>query len=391
MASIQGKGPVVLSSGGDQILQGTKVDTTGGIELKADGKLDLQAATDTHTASGSNLGGGLKVGGSKTSTEKSADQGGNLSGNFNIGRVNEYTQTLTGGQLNSQGNIALSGDAIHLQGTQISAPSVSLDAQQGGINQESAQSTQNRTHWNVALNAGGNLSNSTPAVVDEKNVATRDHGFNAGAKVGVDYLQGTTQQNSQIKADSVVLNSTGDVHVAGARVDAATVSGKVGGDLNVESRQDRQTGAKVDVDLGVTGKKAAPADKDKVAGGMDYTPTLKLDGGYAHKDSVGQASGISGTQGVDLKVDGATQLTGARIVSAAGRVDLGGSKLSTTDLSNRDYGVTAGLDLPEKPKAEGSKPEVLPAGEHSVKLGPVTIGGHYDSQSLQAGIDEKNT
>lgn len=395
VASIQGKGPVVLSSGGDQILQGTKVDTAGGIDLKADGKLDLQAATDTHSASGSNLGGGLKVGGSKTSTEKSADQGGNLSGNFNIGRVNENTQTLTGGQLNSQGNIALSGEAIHLQGTQVSAPSVSLDAQQGGINQESAQSTQNRTNWNVALNAGGNLSNSTPVVVDEKNVASSDHGFNAGAKVGVDHLKGTTQQNSQIKADSVIVNSSGDVHLAGARIDAGTVSGKVGGDLTVESRQDSQTSAKVDVDLGLTATKAKPAEKDKVAdnaklGGTDYKPTLKADGGYAHKDSVGQASGISGTQGVDLKVGGATQLTGARIASTEARVDLGGSKVSTTDLSNRDYGINAGLDLPEKPKAEGSKPEVSAAGEHSVKLGPVTIGGHYDSQSLQAGIDEKN-
>ncbi|MHC8327911.1 hemagglutinin repeat-containing protein [Pseudomonas sp. LB1P83] len=395
VASIQGKGPVLLSSGGDQILQGTKVDTLGGIDLKAGGKLDLQAATDTHTSTGSNLGGGLKVGGSKTSTEKSADQGGNVSGNFNIGRVNETTRTLTGGQLHSQDTIALSGDAIHLQGTQVIAPSVGLDAQSGSIFQESAESTQTRTNWNVALNAGGNLSNSTPVVVDEKNVATRDHGFNAGAKVGVDYQQGTTQQNSQIKADSVVLNSAGDAHLAGARIDAATISGKVGGDLNVESRQDSQTSAKVDVDLGLTGKKAAPADKDKVAdnkklGGTDYKPTLKLDGGYAHKDSVGQASGISGTQGVNLKVDGTTQLTGARIVAADGRVDLGGSEVSTASVSNRDYGVNAGLDLPDKAEGEAGKPVVSTPGEHSVKLGPVTLGGHYDSQSLQAGIDEKN-
>ncbi|MHC8345083.1 hemagglutinin repeat-containing protein [Pseudomonas sp. RT6P73] len=395
VASIQGKGPVLLSSGGDQILQGTKVDTLGGIDLKAGGKLDLQAATDTHTATGSNLGGGLKVGGSKTSTEKSADQGGNLSGNFNIGRVNETTRTLTGGQLNSQDKIALSGDAIHLQGTQVNAASVSLDAQSGGIYQESAESTQTRTNWNVALNAGGNLSNSTPVVTDEKNVATRDHGFNAGAKVGVDVLRDTTQQNSQIKADSVVLNSAGDAHLAGARIDAATVSGKVGGDLNVESRQDSQTSAKLDVDLGLTGKKAAPADKDKVADnkkldGTDYKPTLKLEGGYAHKDSVGQASGINGTQGVSLKVGGATQLTGARIAATEGRVDLGGSEVSTASVSNRDYGVNAGLDLPEKAEGDAGKPVVSTPDEHSVKLGPVTLGGHFDSQTLQAGIDEKN-
>ncbi|WP_095114254.1 hemagglutinin repeat-containing protein [Pseudomonas sp. Irchel 3H7] len=383
VASITGNGPVQLSSGGDQVQQGTKIDSAGAIDLHADGKFDLQAATDTHTAIGSNLGGGLKGGGSKTSSEKSRDQGGNLSGNFNIGRVNEDSKTLTAGQLNSQSGIALSGDSIHLQGTQVSAPNVSIDAQKGGYVQESAQSTDHRNNWNVALNAGGNLSSKTPTAADEK--ASSDHGFNAGAKVAVDYLQGSTQQNSQIKADSVVLNSAGDAQLAGARIDAKDVSGKVAGDLTVESRQDASNHAKVDVDLGLTAKKNPPSDKEKLAG-TDYKPTLKAQGEYAHKDSVAQASAISASQGVNLAVGGATQLTGARISATQGKVDLGGSKVSSTDLSNRDYGVKAGLDLPHK--AEENAPKVsLENG--TLKVGPVTLSGHLDSQTLQAGIDEK--
>jgi hemolysin len=382
VASITGNGPVQLSSGGNQTQQGTKIDSAGAIDLHADGKLDLQAATDTHTTTGSNLGGGLKGGGSKTSSEKSRDQGGNLSGNFNIGRVNEDSQTLTGGQLNGQNGIALSGDSIHLQGTQVSAPNISIDAQKGGYVQESAQSTDHRNNWNVALNAGGNLSSKTPTAADEK--ASSDHGFNAGAKVGVDYLQGSTQQNSQIKADSLVLNSAGDAQLAGARIDAKTVSGKVAGDLSVESRQDSSNHAKVDVDLGLTAKKNPPSDKEKVAG-TDYKPTLKAQGEYAHKDSA-QASGISASQGLNLAVGGATQLTGARLSAADGKVDLGGSKVSRTDLSNRDYGVKAGLDLPHK--AEENAPKVsLENG--NLKVGPVTLSGHLDTQTLQAGIDEK--
>ncbi|TKJ79253.1 filamentous hemagglutinin [Pseudomonas koreensis] len=383
VASISGNGPVQLSSGGNQLQQGTKIDSAGGIDLHADGKLDLQAATDTHTATGSNLGGGLKGGGSKTSSEKSRDQGGNLSGNFNIGRVNEDSKTLTGGQLSSQNGIALSGDSIHLQGTQVSAPNVSIDAQKGGYVQESAQSTDNRNNWNVALNAGGNLSSKTPTAEDEK--ASSDHGFNAGAKVGVDYLQGSTQQNSQIKADGVVLNSGGDSQLAGARIDAKTVSGKVAGDLSVESRQDSSNHAKVDVDLGLTAKKNPPSDKEKLAG-TDYKPTLKAQGEYAHKDRVAQASGINASQGVSLAVGGATQLTGARISATQGKVELGGSNVSSTDLSNRDYGVKAGLDLPHK--AEENAPKVsLENG--NLKVGPVTLSGHLDTQTLQAGIDEK--
>ena len=383
VASISGNG-VQLSSGGNQIQQGTKIDSAGAIDLHADGKLDLQAATNTHDATGSNLGGGLKGGGSKTSSEKSRDQGGNLSGNFNIGRVNEHAQTLTGGQLSSQNGIALSGDAVHLQGTQVAAPSVNVDAQKGGYVQESAQSTDNRNNWNVALNAGGNLSSKTPTAADEK--ASSDHGFNAGAKVGVDYLQGTTQQNSQIKADTVVLNSAGDAQLSGARIEAQNVGGKVAGDMTVESRQDSQTHAKVDVDLGLTAKKNPPSDKEELAG-TDYKPTLKAQGEYAHKDSVKQASGISASQGVNLNVGGATQLTGARISSSEGKVDLGGSKVGSTDLSNLDYGVKAGLDLPQKKKEENAPKVSFEDG--NLKVGPVTLSGHLNGQPLQAGIDEK--
>ncbi|UIN54672.1 hemagglutinin repeat-containing protein [Pseudomonas kribbensis] len=383
VASLSGNGPVQLSSGGNQVQQGTRIDSAGAIDLKAGGKLDLQAATDSHVATGSNLGGGLKVGASKTSSEKSRDQVGNLSGNFNIGRVNENTQTLNGGQLNSQNGIALSGDSVHLQGTQVSAPNVSIDAQKGGFVQESAQSTDHRNNWNVALSAGGNLSQSTPTAADEK--VSSDHGFNAGAKVGVDYLQGTTQQNSQIKADTVVLNSAGDTSLSGARIDARNVSGKVAGDLSVESRQDSSNHAEVDVDLGLSAKKTPADDKGKLAG-TDYKPTLKVEGEYAHKDSIKQASGISGSQGVNLTVGGATQLTGARISATEGKVDLGDSKVSSTDLSNLDYGVKAGLDLPHK--TEENAPKVsLENG--NLKVGPVTLSGHLDSQPLQAGIDEK--
>ncbi|QAX84396.1 filamentous hemagglutinin [Pseudomonas sp. DTU12.3] len=382
VASFSGNG-VQLSSGGNQTQQGTKIDSTGAIDLHAYGKLDLQAASDTHTATGSNLGGGLKGGGSKTSSEKSSDQGANLSANFNIGRVNENAQTLTGGQLNAQGAIALSGDSVHLQGTQVSAPNVSIDAQKGGYVQESAQSTDNRNNWNVALNAGGNLSKSTPTAADEK--ASSDHGFNAGAQVAVDYQQGTSQQNSQIKADTVLLNSAGDAQLAGARIDANRVSGKVAGDLTVESRQDSQTQAKVDIDLGLTAKKTPADDKGKLAG-TDYKPTLKAQGEYAHKDSVAQASGISASQGVNLAVGGATQLTGARITSSEAKVDLGASKVSSSDLNNRDYGVKAGLDLPHKTEENASK---VSLENGNLKIGPVTLSGHLDSQTLQAGIDEK--
>ncbi|MEX5687651.1 hemagglutinin repeat-containing protein [Pseudomonas silesiensis] len=393
VADIQGQGPVELSSGGDLLLQGTRIDTPGAIDLKAGGKLGLQAASDTHLVKGSNLGGGLDLGGSKTSTENSVAKTGTLGINFNAGRVDESAQTLTGVQFKSQDRIGLGGDSIYLQGTRADAPHVRLDARGGGIQAQSAQSTQNRNNRSLELKAGGNLGSSTPTATATEGVATTDYGLNAGAKLGVDQLNRTNEQNSRITADSVELNSAGDVQLAGARIDAGKVGGTVAGNLSVESRQDHQTTTKAELDLGLTGKKATPVEQDKLAQNsgfkaLDYKPTLKFDGAYAYKDSVGQASGISGTQGVNLNVGGTTQLTGARIASAEGRVGLGDSRAGTTTLSNLDYSVKGGFDLPQKPGTEGSKPEISIVDELGIKFGPGNLGGRFDRQTLQSGIDE---
>lgn len=62
----------------------------------------------------------------------------------------------------------------------------------------------------------------------------------------------TTHANTGITAGDVALNSGKDTRLAGARVDADSVQGKVGGDLRVESRKDVETGVKVDVDAGLS-------------------------------------------------------------------------------------------------------------------------------------------
>ena len=99
-----------------------------------------------------------------------------------------------------------------------------------------------------------------------------------------------------------------------------------------------------------------------------------------------QASAISGNQGVKLNVGGGTQLTGARISATEGKVDLGASKVGSSDLVNREYGVKAGLDLPQK--TEENAPKVS-FDNGNLKVGPMTLSGNLDSQTLQAGIDEK--
>ncbi len=541
VATIQGNGPIQLSSGGDMTLQGTRIgsstDKTGDISLNAGGKLDLQAATNTHLSTGSNLGGGLTVGAGKTGSAESSGKTGSLSANFNIGKVSENDTGVTVGQLHSNGNVSLtsaasSADAIHLQGTQVTAANVNLDAHNGGILQESAQTTQAHNSWGVTLGAGGSGGKTTLADAGEHDTPKTQFGINARAKVDVDHLQGTTQNDSLIKADSVVINSAGDTHLAGARIEANQVSGKVGGDLLVESRKDHVSSTQVNVDAkldveknqpGVVNKlakttgplkdkvqakaegafdkhreklenavdkgtghlasakdtvvdsvvnakerlgekftrsgsydvnpeprgafgtrvdqaKAYLADKkdavgsrlssfkDKVwpktsdsytvsgknttgnsvadttqnvlfgdkSGNTNYTPTLNLDVSHVVKDSVVQASGIRGTQGVSLQVGGDTRLTGSRISAQDGQVNLGGSTVTATTLTGSDYRADVGLNLSKSPVnlALGAKDELTQKQDDATRkdqafnLGPLRVGGHSDSQELQAGIDQ---
>ena len=540
VATIQGSGPIQLSSGGDMTLQGTQVGSsaakTGDISLNAGGTLDLQAATQTHVSNGSNLGGGLTVGAGKTSTAESSGKTGSLSANFNIGKVAQNDAGVTVGQLHSNGKVSLASgadaaDAIHLHGTQVAASSVNLDAQQGGILQESAQSTQANNSWGVTLGAGGSGGKTTLADAGEHDTPKSQLGINARAKVDVDHLQGTTQHDSLIKADSVVINSAGNTHLAGARIDADQVSGKVGGDLIVESRKDQVSSTQVNVDAKLDVEKNQPGVVDKLAkttgplkdkvkakaegafdkhreklenavdkgtehlasakdsvvnakerlgekltrsgsydvnpeprgafgtrvdnakayladkkdalgtrlstfkdkvwpkssdsytvsgkdttgskvadtaqnvlfgdksGNTNYTPTLNLDVNHVVKDSVTQASGIRGTQGVNLQVSGDTELTGARISAENAKVELGASKVTAKTLAGSDYRADVGLNLSKSPVnlALGAKDELTQKQDDATRkdqafnLGPLRVGGHTDSQKLQAGIDQKGS
>lgn len=133
------------------------------------------------------------------------------------------------------------------------------------------------------------------------------------------------------------------------------------------------------------------------SGKTSYTPTLNLDVSRVAKDSVTQASGIQGTQGVNLQVSGATHLTGARISAQAGTVELGGSEVKATTLAGSDYRVDVGLNVSKSPVnlVLGAKDELTQKQDDATRqdqafnLGPLRVGGHSDSQQWQAGIDQE--
>lgn len=356
VASISGSGPVRLGSAGDQTLQGTRIDAAGPVELKAGGALDLQAASDTRTVSGSHLGGGLNLGGKAATGEQGRDLSGKLGGNFNVGQTNERSQTLSGGQLNSRANVDLAGQSVHLQGTQVAAAGVNVGAGEGGLALESAQSTQSRNNWGVELKAGGNLSRNTPA--DAGQQATASHDFDLGGKVHVDHLQGTTQQNSRIAADTVALNSTGAAQLSGARVEGQHIGGKLDGGLSIQERQDTTTSVRLDLGAGLVGKPGEAKDGEaKPAFG--YTPSFNAQGEFVRKAGVQETSGIAAQRELGLQVKG---------------VEQGGNTVGA-EVKPLGYQVKATLDLPKLPEA-GLPSVSLDDGK--LKVGPVTVEGQLD-------------
>ncbi|HEI9811114.1 MULTISPECIES: hemagglutinin repeat-containing protein [Serratia] len=259
VGNVNGQG-VELKAGRDLTLQGTNVKSQGDVSLNAGNKVALQAAESTQTRKESKLSGNIDLGaGSSDSKEKT---GGSLSagGAFDIAKVNESTTERQGATIASDGKVTLSAngkgdDALHLQGAKVSGGSAALEAKNGGILLESAKNEQHKDNWNLGIKAnarGGQTFNKDAGGKVDPNTGKDTHTLGAGLKVGVEQQDKTTHANTGITAGDVALNSGKDTRLAGARVDADSVQGKVGGDLRIESRKDVETGVKVDVDAGLS-------------------------------------------------------------------------------------------------------------------------------------------
>lgn len=259
VGNVSGQG-VELKAGRDLTLQGTNVKSQGDVSLNAGNKVALQAAESTQTRKESKLSGNIDLGaGSSDSKEKT---GGSLSagGAFDIAKVNETATERQGATIASDGKVTLSAngkgdDALHLQGAKVSGGNAALEAKNGGILLESAKNEQHKDNWNLGIKAnarGGQTFNKDAGGKVDPNTGKDTHTLGAGLKVGVEQQDKTTHANTGITAGDVALNSGKDTRLAGARVDADSVQGKVGGDLRVESRKDIETGLKVDVDAGLS-------------------------------------------------------------------------------------------------------------------------------------------
>ncbi|EDZ1759104.1 filamentous hemagglutinin N-terminal domain-containing protein [Salmonella enterica] len=325
-------------SGGSVKLEAEKDVTFSGSKLVADkgnasisgNKVSFLAADDKTTSDTeqTKIGGGFYYTGG-------IDK---LGSGVEAGYENSKTQAQSSKAVTSGSDVKGETDALHLQGVRVSGGSAALEAKNGGILLESAKNEQHKDNWNLGIKAnakGGQTFNKDAVGKVDPNTDKDTHTLGAGLKVGVEQQDKTTHANSSITAGDVALISGKDTRLAGARLDADSVQGKVGGDLGVESRKDVEKDVKVDVDAGLS-------HSNDPAGRQGQ---LKVNVDVVNNDAVGQQSAIAGNNGVVIQNDGQTQLTGGEIRSQQGKVDLGGGKVSQQDISGQRYQSGVRVDV----------------------------------------------
>ena len=412
VAQIDAKGEVRLHSGGDLLLEGTRIGgrtaKAGDISLDSDGLLQVKAASDTHKASGSTLGGGLEIG-----ARRGDANSGSLGGHFETGKINENDATASNASFTSSGTLSVASQArddqaIDIQGLDAAATRISLKAENGGILVASSSNSEHHDNLEVAAGAGFNMTRAATADASTQ-------GLHGRVQVAMDRRENLTHNPSHLRADQVSFNSLGDTRIEGVRVEADRIEGQVGGDLRVASRKDSVDSLTLKVDgrlsketnpqgyLNATKALAGPAggkvgDKagaalSKVEPGL--SPTFTLDLSHHQSDSVASQSVLKGHQGIDLQVAGDTRLTGATLLSGAGSVELGGSAVSQQTLGGRDYRRDVAIDASNAPVdlgtavLNGIKHSGASSGENPLDLGLLKTSGHDRREQWNAGIQQK--
>ena len=413
-AHISTPGAVSIEAGKQVLIQGSQIGSTeqkvASLDIKSGERATVAASTDTHEASGSLYGGGLQL--SMAGKAPSGAKGGGVGGSLELGRTREQSTTAKGAHWQVAGATQISAGAsddkaIALEGLQLDAKRLSLDASKGGLAITAAESQEKRDNRGVGVGLSVNGATATEATKGNSAIHGR-------ATLGLDKLASTTFDNSQLRVEQLQLDTRRDARLSGVQVQADTIKGTVAGDLLVESRQDQVNGYKVDVDARLNADQnpqgllngasalAGPA-AGKISGNVakgiqkadpGFAPTLHLDASKTTRDTAGAQSVLNGRDGIALNVEGSTQLNGAQLSSARGQVDLGGGTVNTSSLSGNDhvFGIEGKLSIVPEEMTQNllnAFTSTQDSKDRTSDLGLIRTKGHDREQTLQGGIKHK--
>ncbi|WP_158253760.1 hemagglutinin repeat-containing protein [Chromobacterium alticapitis] len=414
--SVLSAGGIALSAGNGLTVQGGSLQSGGGVKLQSDGKVSLQAATGSDSKTGNGWGFNVNAGGSNSDGKSASSNGLNVGGGVQLSSQNDASASQTGAQVSSGGALSVSSgaagnNAVSLQGSQLAGKTVNLSADNGGVSLQSAQNSSQKNDWSASANLGGGGNNSVAKADGQAKAdgASKTYQANGGFDVKVDQQDKLANANATVKGGQVNVKADGQLTLAGGNIAGGKVDGSVGGNVVVQSQQDRNNSTQVEVGLNVSSSNAKTpsvvdqaasltgplagsvkgkatdvvnAVADKVQGApaaADAKPSLAdsarekagatlkdkllnpqdkgtqvagvIDVSVKTDNSVGSASGVSGDQGVSLAVGGKAQLNGGQIVSGAGKVDLSGAKVESSDIQTSSYTGAGGVKLDGTPAA----------------------------------------
>jgi len=245
---------------------------------------------------------------------------------------------------------------IHIQGSDIVA---------GG----NADYARDKTAGDIALNAGKNITIESAQERSSSKNSSKNYGGSVGYDMASGHITGNAnfgkskgnsesviQHNSHISGSgNVSINSGGDTNIKGGQVAGKAVIADIGGDLNIESRQDTVHVRNKSDSYSMGGG----ADKARNTGSAynmgDWNLGYSKDRSKYDYASVIEQSGIyAGADGFDIKVKNNTDLKGAVIAgeaeAAKNRLETG--SLTTSDIENyahaeaetKGFGWTGGMD-----------------------------------------------
>ena len=232
----------------------------------------------------------------------------------------------------------------HIKGSQVTGENVTLEAKK-----------------NIAISAAEN-SNTT-----KEN--TRSSGASIGASLGVGGLQGvsasygkasdhvkeneTAYEKSRVTANKdLIFSSVKNTTITGSEMAGGKVTGYVGGNLSIKTKQDEKTYEEKNSSTGLSVNYSMKNGKTSVSGG------ISKDNIHSNYESATDQGGIrAGGEGFDISVKDNTDLKGGVIDSAASKDK---NTLTTGTLSWEDKGNKAdykagGMGVSYSPNNKSSK------------------------------------
>ncbi|MFA3780912.1 hemagglutinin repeat-containing protein [Yersinia sp. 1652 StPb PI] len=250
VSNLQGQQGVELNAGKDLTLTGTsfgsKDKATGDILLAAGGKVDVLAAQSQGSKQDMTWSANANAGLSQSSGKDKGSKGMKAGAEVKVAHIDESALKHQGSIINSSGAVTVKAggndnQAIHMQNANITSQQTTLTADNGGIMLESAQDQEHKNNWNFTAGANGNQNSSFKK--DDKGMVDKQsnekiHDISAQLDVGVEKLNAVMQQNTHINSNNIALNSAKDTALAGAMLKANDITGTIGGNLKVQSRED---------------------------------------------------------------------------------------------------------------------------------------------------------